>query len=110
MYQSRSPGVNWPDPPFRHLIRITDHIGLLEYSEGASATIATGRMSQAPVTPGDVPCRGWVPLPPMAPSRRSGENRSPGHTVARRLLAAAVGVIGEPSGNPAWPWPAPRLS
>ena len=26
--------MNWPDPQFRHLIRITDHIGLLEYAEG----------------------------------------------------------------------------
>jgi len=34
----------------------------------------------------------------------------PGHPVARDLLAAAVGIIGEPAVNPAWPWPAPRLS
>ena len=34
----------------------------------------------------------------------------PGHSAARSLLAAAVGIIGEPTGNPAWPWPAPRLS
>src|SRR5258708_24639209 len=26
--------VTWPDPPFRHLMRITDHIGVLEYTEG----------------------------------------------------------------------------
>lgn len=26
--------MNWPDPPFRHLIRITDHVGLLEHAEG----------------------------------------------------------------------------
>jgi len=29
-----SSGVNWPDPPFRHLIRITDQIGLIEFTEG----------------------------------------------------------------------------
>ncbi len=34
----------------------------------------------------------------------------PGHAGARGLLAAAVDIIGEPSDNPAWPWPAPRLS
>jgi hypothetical protein len=34
----------------------------------------------------------------------------PGHSVARGLLTAAVGVIGEPPEDPAWPWPAPRLS
>jgi len=26
--------VNAPDPPFRHLLRISDHIGLLEHTEG----------------------------------------------------------------------------
>lgn len=31
-------------------------------------------------------------------------------TTATLGLLAAVGVIGEPAGNPAWPWPAPRLS
>src|ERR1700745_3177733 len=34
LLQRRGRGVNCPDPPFRHLIRITDHIGLLEYAEG----------------------------------------------------------------------------
>jgi hypothetical protein len=34
----------------------------------------------------------------------------PGHAGARRLLAVAVGIIGEPAGNPVWPWPEPRLS
>ena len=34
----------------------------------------------------------------------------PGHSAALGLLADAVGVIGEPSENPAWAWPAPRLS
>jgi hypothetical protein len=34
----------------------------------------------------------------------------PRHSAALGLLAAAVGVIGEPAENPAWPWPAPRLS
>jgi hypothetical protein len=26
--------MNWPTPPFRHLLRITDHVGLLEHAEG----------------------------------------------------------------------------
>ena len=26
--------MTWPDPPFRHLIRMTDQIGLLEHTEG----------------------------------------------------------------------------
>ncbi len=34
----------------------------------------------------------------------------PGHLNALGLLADAVGVIGEPPANAAWPWPAPRLS
>ena len=34
----------------------------------------------------------------------------PGHTAALGLLGAAVDVIGEPSADPAWVWPAPRLS
>ena len=34
----------------------------------------------------------------------------PGHSVALGVLSAAVAVIGEPPEDPAWPWPAPRLS
>ena len=34
----------------------------------------------------------------------------PGHVVSLELLTAAVGIIGEPPEDPAWPWPAPRLS
>jgi hypothetical protein len=34
----------------------------------------------------------------------------PGHSGARSLLASACAVIGEPSADPAWPWPEPRLS
>jgi hypothetical protein len=26
--------MTWPTPPFRHLLRLTDHIGLLEHAEG----------------------------------------------------------------------------
>jgi len=34
----------------------------------------------------------------------------PDHAGARRLLASASAVIGEPSADRAWPWPQPRLS
>ena len=34
----------------------------------------------------------------------------PGHSSALELLVTAVAVIGEPPADPAWPWPAPRLS
>jgi hypothetical protein len=34
----------------------------------------------------------------------------PGHSVALGLLNTAMGVIGETPDDPAWPWPAPRLS
>jgi hypothetical protein len=34
----------------------------------------------------------------------------PGHPGALALLATAGTVIGEPAADPAWPWPAPRLS
>jgi hypothetical protein len=34
----------------------------------------------------------------------------PGQAGALSLLTDAIDVIGEPSANPAWPWPAPRLS
>ena len=187
--------MNWPDPPFRHLIRITDHVGLLEYTEGivprhqdgyCAEDAAYGLMivcrepspsdevvmlarrylhflAQAQVSDGrfrnrlgydrrwkDEPRVGdsWgralqglgtaVARGPVAAIRgeslarfdSSAQLRSewphamafaalgatevlsvlPGHSAARRLLAAAVGIIGEPAGNPAWPWPAPRLS
>jgi len=36
--------------------------------------------------------------------------RWPGHPGALSLLAIADTVIGEPADDPAWPWPAPRLS
>ena len=36
--------------------------------------------------------------------------RWPGHPGALSLLAVAGTVIGEPTDDPAWPWPAPRLS
>jgi len=36
--------------------------------------------------------------------------RWPGHPGALSLLAVAGTVIGEPADDPAWPWPAPRLS
>ena len=34
----------------------------------------------------------------------------PGHPAALSLLEDAAAVIGEPPGDAAWPWPAPRLS
>ncbi len=34
----------------------------------------------------------------------------PGHVGALRVLDGACAVIGEPAADPAWPWPAPRLS
>jgi hypothetical protein len=34
----------------------------------------------------------------------------PGHGGARRLLVDAAAVIGQPSSDPAWPWPAKRLT
>jgi hypothetical protein len=189
------PAGNWPDPPFRHLIRITDHISLLEQTEGmvprhqrgysvddaarglliicrepsprdelvtlarrylyfiAHAQTPDGRFHghlgydrrwQDESRTGDE----WglalwglgtaVARGPAAAIRGESLARFdcgaqlrsewphamafaalgaaevlsvlPGHSVARGLLADAVGVIGEPSANPAWPWPAPRLS
>jgi len=35
---------------------------------------------------------------------------SPDHEEARRLLGDAAASIGRPSGDPAWPWPEPRLT
>ena len=34
--------MNCPDPPFRHLLRITDHIGLLEHAEGPTPRLEHG--------------------------------------------------------------------
>jgi hypothetical protein len=34
----------------------------------------------------------------------------PGHPGSLGLLTDAIGVIGEPAANAAWPWPTPRLS
>jgi hypothetical protein len=187
--------VSWPDPPFRHLIRITDQIGPLECTEGIVPRHERGYcaedaaygltivcrepsprdelvtlarrylhfLAQAQVRDGrfrnrlghdhrwkDEPRTGdsWgralqglgtaVARGPGAAVRgeslarfdSAAQLRSewphamafatlgaaevlsvlPGHPAARGLLAAAVGVIGEPAGNPAWPWPAPRLS
>jgi hypothetical protein len=187
--------MNWPTPPFRHLMRITDQIGLLERTDGivprydygyATEDAACGLMivcrepsprdelvtlarrylhflAQAQTPDGrfrnrlgrdrrwkDEPGTGdsWgralqglgtaAARGPAAAIRgeslarfdASAQLRSewphamafaalgaaevlsviPGHPAARRLLAAALGTIGEPSDNPAWPWPAPRLS
>ena len=187
--------MTWPEPPFRHLIRITDQISLLEHTEGMVPQnqhgycvddAARGLMvicrepaprdelvtlarrylyflTQAQTSDGrfrsrlgydrrwqDEPCTGdgwglalWglgtaAARGPAAAIRGEALARFdcaaglrsewphamafaalgaaevlgvlPGHAAARGLLAAAVEVIGEPSDNPAWPWPAPRLS
>jgi hypothetical protein len=34
--------VNCPDPPFQHLLRLTDHIGLLEHAEGPTPRLEHG--------------------------------------------------------------------
>jgi hypothetical protein len=187
--------VSWPEPPFRHLIRITDHIGLLEHTEGIvprhdyghnASDAARGLMivcrepeprdelvtlarrylhflSQAQMPdgrfrnrlgydrrwkdqPGTGDCWGlalWglgtaAARGPTAEVRgqalarfdcgaqlRSASPQAmafaalgavevlgvlPGNSIARGLLAAAVDVIGDPSDDPAWPWPAPRLT
>jgi hypothetical protein len=34
--------VNCPDPPFRHLLRLTDHIGLFEHAEGPTPRLEHG--------------------------------------------------------------------
>jgi hypothetical protein len=189
------PGVTWPEPPFRHLIRITDQISLIEYTEGMVPRHQNGysvddaarglaiicrepeprdelvtlarrylyflAQAQAPDgrfrshlgydrhwadDPGTRDCWGlalWglgtaAARGPIATVRgealarfeRGARLRSewphamafaalgaaevlsflPGHAVARDLLTAAVGVIGDPPADPAWPWPAPRLS
>jgi hypothetical protein len=187
--------VTWPEPPFRHLIRITDHISLLEHTDGLvpqhqlgysvddaarglvilsrepeprdelvtlarrylyflmQAQAADGRFRghlgydrRWTEEPGTRDCWGlalWglgtaTARGPVAAIRgdalarfdRGAQLRSewphamafaalgaaeilsvlPGHPVALDLLAAAVGVIGDPPEDPAWPWPAPRLS
>jgi hypothetical protein len=187
--------MTWPDPPFRHLFRITDHIGLLEHTEGirpqqqlgyCADDAARGLMivSREPAprdelvtlarrylyflaqaqTPdgrfrshlgydrrwtdesgtrdcwglalwglGTAAARGPVAQirgEALARFNSSAELRSewphamafaalgaaevlsilPGHAAALGLLTAAVDVIGEPSTDPAWAWPAPRLS
>jgi hypothetical protein len=187
--------VNWPDPPFRHLIRITDDVGVIEHTDGivprrelgyrvedaaygltivsressprdelftlaqrylyflARAQAPDGRFrnrlgydrrwKDQPGTSdswgralqglGTAAARGRVAVireDCLARFDSGAQLRSewphamafaalgaaevlsvmPGHSVAHRLLADAVGIIGEPTGNPAWPWPAPRLS
>jgi hypothetical protein len=187
--------VTWPEPPFRHLVRITDHISLLEHTEGMMPQhqhgycvddAARGLMiicrepaprdelvtlarrylyflMQAQAPDGrfhsrlgydrhwqDEPCTGdcwglalWglgtaAARGPVSAMRGEALARFdcaarlrsewphamafaalgaaevlsvlPGHAGARGLLTAAVDIIGEPSDNPAWPWPAPRLS
>jgi hypothetical protein len=188
-------GVTWPDPPFRHLMRISDHIGLLECTEGIVPRHQQGHcvedaarglmivcrepeprdelvtlarrclhfLAQAQVPDGRFHNRlgydrRWTDMPgtgdcwglalrglgtaaargPAAAIReeslarfdRGAQLRSewphamafaalgaaevlsvlPGHPVALDLITAAVGVIGEPPEDTAWPWPAPRLS
>lgn len=190
-----SHGVNCPDPPFRHLIRITDHIGLLEYAEGVVPRHDYGYRAEDAAYGLTIVCREPSPRDELVTLARRylhfltqaqvpdgrfhnrlgrdrrwrdeaatgdswgralqglgtavargpgaavrGESLSrfgsgaklrsewphamafaalgaaevlsvmPGHPAARSLLATAVGVIGEPASNPAWPWPAPRLS
>ena len=187
--------MNRSAPPFRHLLRLTDHIGLLEHAEGIvprhehgycvddaarglvvvcrepwprQELIMLGRrylhflaQAQAPDgrfrnrlghdrrwrdEPGAQDCWGralWglgtaAARGPTAGIREESLVRfdsgarvrsewphamafaalgaaeiledSPGHSAALSLLAAAVGVIGEPSANAEWTWPAPRLS
>ena len=187
--------MNWPDPPFRHLIRISDHVGVLEHTDGIvprhelgyrvedaayGLTILSREHSprdelftlsqryryflvQAQAPDGRFHSRlggdrRWKDQPGTSDSwgralqglgtaaarcrvavireeclarfDSSAQLRSewphamafaalgaaevlsvmPGNSVARHLLAAAVGIIGEPTGDPAWPWPTPRLS
>ena len=187
--------MNCPAPPFRHLLRLTDHIGLLEHAEGivpryehgycvddVARGLAVACREPSPrdelVTlarrylyflaqaqgpdgrfrnrlgydrrwrddPGTHDCWGralWglgtaAARGPTAAIREESlarfgsgaRHRSewphamafaalgaaevldilPGHQAALGLLAAAVDVIGEPSANVSWPWPAPRLS
>lgn len=187
--------MSYPAVPFRHLIRMTDHIGLLEHAEGivprhehgycvddaarglivvcrepspSQEIIALGRrylyfltQAQAPDgrfrnrlgydrrwrdKPGTEDCWGrslWGlgtaaargPTPGIREEAltmfgRSAQvssawphamafaalgaaevlERSQNHSGALALLDKAGAIIGEPPDDPAWPWPAPRLS
>ena len=186
--------VTWPDPPFRHLIRITDQVSVLERAEGIVPRHEDGycvddaayglmvlcrepsprdelvtlarrylyfiAQAQAPDgrfhtrlgydrrwkdQPGTGDCWGralWglgtaAACSPVAAVREESLARFcsgaqlrsewpqamafaalgaaevlgvlPGHPAALDVLSVAVGVIGEPSEDPEWPWPAPRL-
>ncbi|HEY5358600.1 MAG TPA: glycosyltransferase [Streptosporangiaceae bacterium] len=187
--------MSWPAAPFRHLLRLTDQVGLLEHAEGivprhehgycvddvarglvvvcrepspaqelitlarrylyflAQAQVADGRFRNRlgydhrwHDEPGTSDCWGralWglgtaaargptagVRAEALARFTTSARASSPwphamafgalgaaeildgwpDHSGALSLLAAAVTVIGEPPADPAWPWPAPRLS
>jgi hypothetical protein len=187
--------MSWPAAPFRHLLRLTDQVGLLEHAEGivprhehgycvddvarglvvvcrepspAQELITLARrylyfLAQAQAVdgrfrnrlgydhrwhdePGTSDCWGralWglgtaAARGPTAGVRAealarftTGAQASspwphamafgalgaaeildgwPDHSGALGLLATAVTVIGEPPADPAWPWPAPRLS
>jgi hypothetical protein len=189
-----SSGVNCPEPPFRHLIRITDHIGLIEFTEGIVPSRQHGYCAEDAAYGLTIVCREPSPRDELVtltrrylyflaqaqapdgsfrnhlgydrrwkdgprtgdswgralqglgtavargPIQVRGESLArfgsgarllsewphamafaalgaaeilsvlPGHPASRGILAAAVGIIGEPAGNPAWRWPAPRLS
>ncbi len=187
--------MRYPGAPFRHLLRLTDHVGLLEHAEGimprhdqgyrvgdvarglvvvcrepspSQELVVLGRrylhflaQAQAPEgtfrnrlgydrrwhgPPGTEDCWGlslWAlgtaaARGPTVGIREESFTRfgvsaqvssvSPhamafaalgaaeilekwrGHSGALTLLAKASTVIGEPPPDPAWPWPAPRLS
>jgi hypothetical protein len=187
--------VTYPTPPFRHLLRLTDNIGLLEHAEGIMPRLEHGYCVDDVARGLVVVCREPSPRPELvtlarrylyflaraqAPDGRfrnrlgydrrwrdepgtrdcwgralwglgtaaargpavaireeslarfgsAAQFRSewphamafaalgaaeildilPGHPAALGLLAGAADVIGEPSANAAWPWPAPRLS
>ena len=187
--------MSWPDPPFRHLVRITDHVGLVEHAEGIVPRRERGYCVDDAACGLMIVCREPSPRPELVtlagrylhflaqaqapdgrfhnslgydrrwkdqPGTRDSWGRAlrglgtaaarspvaairgeslarfdscarlrsewphamafaalgaaevlsimPGHFAARRLLIAAVSVIGEPSENRAWTWPAPRLS
>jgi len=188
-------GVDGPTPPFRHLLRLTDRVGLLGQAEGVVPRVETGycvddvarglvvlcrepsprdelvtlarrylfflTQAQAPDgryrnrlgydrhwgdQPGTLDCWGralWglgtaagrgptvgIRGEALALFDSGARVRSewphamafavlgaaevlavlPGHRGSLSLLEDAVGVIGEPPANAAWPWPAPRLS
>ncbi len=187
--------MSYPAAPFRHLQRLTDHIGLLEHAEGIvprhehgycvddvarglvvvcrepsppQDLITLGRrylyfLAQAQAQdgrfrnrlgydrrwygqPGTEDCWGralWGlgtaaargPTPAIREESLGRFDRSaqlasawphamafaalgaaevvdrwPDHSGALNLLAQAIEVIGAPPADPAWPWPAPRLS